>query len=126
LAPTHGQSHPDQVTGFVLVTGALVPAVACPQGPAVPRSVHLQVAHSWANDAFLGRQGVLDGVATSAHLLPVLIHGRLDISGPLVTAWELHKRWPGSWLVVIDHEGQSGADMNTQVKRETVIICCRC
>lgn len=86
----------------------------------------LQVAHSWANDAFLGRQGVLDGVATSAHLLPVLIHGRLDISGPLVTAWELHKRWPGSWLVVIDHEGQSDADMNTQVKRETVIICCRC
>ncbi len=58
----------------------------------------LQVAHSWANNAFLGERGILDHLDVITHLPAVLIHGRLDISGPLVTAWELHKRWPRSRL----------------------------
>jgi proline iminopeptidase len=41
----------------------------------------------------------------------VLIHGRLDVSGPLDTAWQLHKRWPGSRLVVIENEGHGGRTM---------------
>jgi proline iminopeptidase len=39
-----------------------------------------------------------------AHLLGdipgVLIHGRLDLGGPLLTAWELARAWPASELVV--------------------------
>ncbi len=80
----------------------------------------LQVAHSWANDAFLGKHGILDGLSKITHLPAVLIHGRLDVSGPLVTAWELHKRWPGSQLVVIDHEGHGGKDMSAAVRRAYV------
>lgn len=76
----------------------------------------LQVAHCWANDSFLGQRGVLDGVGRISHLPAVLIHGRLDVSGPLATAWELHKRWPGSRLVVIDHEGHGGRDLSAAVR----------
>ena len=85
------------------------------QRPAFRELFALQVAHSWAHDAFLGEQGVLDGLPAIAHLPAVLIHGRLDVSGPLVTAWQLHKRWPDSQLVVIDHEGHGGKDLSAAV-----------
>jgi proline iminopeptidase len=75
----------------------------------------LQVAHSWAHDCFLGDRGVLDGLGAVTHLPAVLIHGRLDISGPLVTAWELHKSWPGSRLVVVDDEGHGGRKLSAEV-----------
>ncbi|MFF5205161.1 alpha/beta fold hydrolase [Streptosporangium sp. NPDC000396] len=48
----------------------------------------------------------------------VLVHGKLDVSGPLETAWELHKNWPGSELVVVD-EGHGGTDMAAQVVAAT-------
>lgn len=77
----------------------------------------LQVAHSWANLAFLGERGILDGMEHISHLPAVLVHGRLDISGPLGTAWELHRRWPGSRLVVIEHEGHGGPDMSAAMRQ---------
>ena len=30
-----------------------------------------------------------------------MIHGRYDVSGPLSAAWDLHKVWPSSRLVVV-------------------------
>lgn len=77
----------------------------------------LQVAYSWAHNAFLGEQGILDNVERIAHLPAVLIHGRLDVSGPLVTAWQLHQHWPGSRLVVIEHEGHGGKDMSAALRQ---------
>ena len=75
----------------------------------------LQDAHSWANNAFLGERGILDHLDVITHLPAVLIHGRLDISGPLVTAWELHKRWPRSRLQVLEHEGHAGKEMSAAI-----------
>jgi proline iminopeptidase len=46
-----------------------------------------------------------------AHLPGVLIHGRYDVSGPLDTAWDLHRAWPGSRLVVIGSDGHFGEGM---------------
>ena len=77
----------------------------------------LHVAHSWAHDAFLGERGILDEIATIAHLPAVLIHGRLDVSGPLITAWDLHQRWPASRLVVIENEGHGGKNLSAAVSR---------
>ena len=37
--------------------------------------------------------------------------------GPLVTAWELHKRWPGSELIVIEREGHGGDAMIDALRR---------
>jgi proline iminopeptidase len=43
------------------------------------------------------------------HGIPaVLVHGRFDVSGPLDTAWRLHRAWPGSELVVLGDAGHGG------------------
>jgi proline iminopeptidase len=39
----------------------------------------------------------------------VLIHGRLDLSGPLLTAWELAKVWPDAELRIIEDSGHTGS-----------------
>ncbi|MBB6351020.1 prolyl aminopeptidase [Nonomuraea muscovyensis] len=74
------------------------------------------VTHYWANDCFLPDTGDL---VKQAHLLEgvpgVLVHGKLDVSGPLETAWELHKNWPGSELVVVVDEGHGGTGMVARV-----------
>ncbi|MEV4009147.1 prolyl aminopeptidase [Nonomuraea angiospora] len=77
------------------------------------------VTHYWGNDCFLPEKGDL---VEQAHLLEgipgVLVHGRLDVSGPLETAWELHKSWPGSELVVCG-DGHGGKDMVAEVLAAT-------
>lgn len=40
----------------------------------------------------------------------VLIHGRLDMGGPVGTAWELAKAWPDAKLHVIEDSGHTGND----------------
>ena len=45
------------------------------------------------------------------HIPGILVHGRQDISSPLRTAWELHRRWPGSQLVICEHDGHGGEQM---------------
>jgi proline iminopeptidase len=40
----------------------------------------------------------------------VLIHGRLDLSCPAVTAWELARAWPGVELLIDDRSGHHGSD----------------
>ena len=76
------------------------------------------VAHFWAHDGFVADwavpwgaapgSGLLGGMHRLAGIPGVLIHGRRDVSGPALTAWELHRRWPGSELVVIEEEGHGG------------------
>ena len=73
------------------------------------------VVHYWKHAAFI--PPLLDGVERVAQLPAVLIHGRLDVSGPLVTAWRLHKAWPKSELIVVDHEGHGGDAMVQEVIR---------
>ena len=38
----------------------------------------------------------------------VLIHGRLDMGGPLDTAWQLARAWPGAELTVVEEAGHLG------------------
>ncbi len=68
------------------------------------------VTHYWAQDGFLSppirdRTDLLHGIAAT------LIHGRLDVSGPAIVAWQLHRAWPGSELIIVDGEGHGGAAM---------------
>jgi proline iminopeptidase len=69
------------------------------------------VIHYFANAAFLKGQEILKNMERVAHLPGVLIHGRLDVSGPLHTAWQLHQRWSKSRLVVVETEGHGGTTM---------------
>lgn len=75
------------------------------------------VIHYWANAGFRAEPGVLGETDRLRHTPAVLIHGRRDISSPLDTAWQLHRRLPESELVVIDdagHGGESIADAMTR------------
>ncbi|MGI8524125.1 MAG: alpha/beta fold hydrolase [Nocardioides sp.] len=66
--------------------------------------------HYWSHDGFL-EPPILARMASIAHLPATLIHGRLDVSSPLVTAWRLHRAWPASELVVDEGEGHGGLSM---------------
>ena len=50
-----------------------------------------------------------------AEIPAILVHGRYDISGPLDTAWAIHRRWPGSELVVLDDAGHGGSGFNEAI-----------
>jgi proline iminopeptidase len=59
---------------------------------------------AWLDEGVLLREaGRLDGIPG------VLVHGRLDMGGPLDTAWELHRAWRGSELVVVEDAGHLGS-----------------
>lgn len=67
------------------------------------------VTHYWARDCFLpGAQAVLRRAGDLAGIPGVLIHGRRDISGPALTAWRLHRMWPGSRLKIVEEDGHGG------------------
>lgn len=75
------------------------------------------VIHYWRHAAFLDERPILENMERIAHLPGVLIHGRLDISSPLEAAWDLHRHWPGSQLVVIEDEGHGGPRMVEEINR---------
>ena len=68
------------------------------------------VTHYWRHGGWL-EDGILVREAERlAHIPGILIHGRLDVSGPLVTPWQLSRRWPGSELIVVDQAGHDTRD----------------
>lgn len=68
------------------------------------------VTHYWRHAAFLDDRLVRDAPRLDG-IPGVLIHGRLDVSGPLETAWNLSKRWSTSRLHVLDDAGHGGASL---------------
>jgi proline iminopeptidase len=69
------------------------------------------VTHYWGHGSFLADNEVHANMTKIAHIPATLIHGVYDVSGPLDTAWELHKAWPTSDLVVVDDAGHFGGTM---------------
>ncbi|MDC9825712.1 prolyl aminopeptidase [Devosia sp. ZB163] len=68
------------------------------------------VTHFFQHGAWM-EEGQLFANAHRLRGIPgVLVQGRLDLQGPLVTAWELARAWPGAELVVIDGAGHSAGD----------------
>lgn len=74
------------------------------------------VTHYWRHAGFGGDKllGRMDRIAS---IPGVMIHGRLDVSSPLATAWDLAKAWPAADLVVIDQDGHGGRGMTDEVNR---------
>ncbi|QLE75851.1 prolyl aminopeptidase [Streptomyces rectiverticillatus] len=62
-------------------------------------------AHYFSHGAWLEEGALLRDAGRLAGIPGVLVHGRLDLAGPLGTAWELARAWPGSRLVVVDGAG---------------------
>jgi proline iminopeptidase len=66
-------------------------------------------SHYFAHGAWLEEGRLIRDAGRLAGIPGVLIHGRLDMSGPLDTAWELARAWPGAELVVVDDSGHLGS-----------------
>ena len=70
-------------------------------------------AHYWAHDGFCDPP-ILERVDRLRDIPGILIHGRRDISSPVITAWQLHRSWPGSLLLVDEGDGHGGVGMIEQ------------
>ncbi|MBK3396141.1 MULTISPECIES: prolyl aminopeptidase [Methylobacterium] len=78
------------------------------------------VTHYWANDGFLRDSDAISARMDRLRAIPgVLIHGRRDVSGPAVTAWQLHRLWPGSRLCIVEGEGHGGPGINAWIRGST-------
>ena len=74
-------------------------------------------SHYFANGAWLEEGALLRDAGKLAGIPGVLIHGRLDLSCPLVTAWELAQAWPGAHLVALPDSGHKGSEsMRTAIR----------
>jgi proline iminopeptidase len=67
-------------------------------------------ASYFANGMWLDDEIILREAHKLAGIPGVLIHGRLDLSSPLDTAWRLTKVWPEARLVVVDDAGHTGSE----------------
>ncbi|MFC5830582.1 prolyl aminopeptidase [Nonomuraea insulae] len=66
-------------------------------------------AHYFSNDAWLEEGALLRDAGRLAGIPGVLIHGRMDMGSPLLTAWELAQAWPDAELVVVEDSGHTGS-----------------
>jgi proline iminopeptidase len=73
------------------------------------------VTHYFGHAAWLKDNELLDIAHRLAGIPGVLIHGQLDIGGPLRTAWERAQAWPNSQLVVIGNAGHGSTDVGDHV-----------
>jgi proline iminopeptidase len=67
-------------------------------------------AHYFSHAAWLEEGQILKNIDRLAGIPAVLIHGRADLSGPIITAWELAQKWPDARLVPIEGAGHRGSE----------------
>lgn len=68
------------------------------------------VTHYWQHAAFLEEDQLIRDAAKLNGIPGVLIHGRFDVSGPLITAWRLFQRWTTCRLHILDNAGHGGGN----------------
>ncbi|MFG2588352.1 prolyl aminopeptidase [Streptomyces sp. NPDC048438] len=71
-------------------------------------------AHYFSHAAWLEEGQLIRDAGRLAGIPGVLVHGRFDLGGPLITAWELAKAWPDADLTVIDDAGHTGGPATTR------------
>jgi proline iminopeptidase len=76
-------------------------------GEATPDMVSFArlTAHYYANAGWLPDNAVINAARKLGGIPGVLTHGRLDLSCPVESAWELADAWPGARLLIDDHSG---------------------
>lgn len=68
------------------------------------------VTHYFYHGAWLTEEQLLRNADKLAGIPGVMVQGRLDLGGPLVTAWELAQAWPDGELVIIQGAGHTAQD----------------
>lgn len=79
------------------------------------------VTHYWRYDCFLEDGVILRQIDRLAGIPAVLVHGRLDISGPPDIAWQLAQAWPDAELFLIDDAGHGTGTAETV---RTLVAAC--
>jgi proline iminopeptidase len=77
-------------------------------------------AHYFSNAAFIEDGELYRNADRLAGIPAVFVHGRNDLGGPVLTAWNLAKAWPGSELVVIEDSGHTGSTAFGQAVRDAI------
>jgi proline iminopeptidase len=67
-------------------------------------------SHYMAHGGFFEPDQLMNNVGRIAHLPAVIVQGRYDVICPPVTAWRLHKAWPGSTLKIIQDAGHGAME----------------
>jgi proline iminopeptidase len=75
-------------------------------------------SHYFANGAWLEDGALIRDAGRLAGIPGVLIHGRLDLGGPLDTAWELARAWPDAQLFAVSDAGHLGSATVADLMRE--------
>ncbi|GII58119.1 proline iminopeptidase [Planotetraspora thailandica] len=77
--------------------------------PPAARTAFVRIcSHYFSHGAWLEEGALLRDAHRLAGIPAVLVHGRLDIGGPLDTAWELARNWPGAELITVEDAGHMG------------------
>ncbi len=66
--------------------------------------------HYFVNHGFLAEGQLLHDVSAIADIPGVIVQGRYDVVCPAVSAWDLHRAWPKSTLVVVDDAGHAATE----------------
>ncbi|MFJ5936855.1 alpha/beta fold hydrolase [Streptomyces sp. NPDC093071] len=67
-------------------------------------------SHYFAHGAWLEEGALIRDAHRLAGIPGVLVHGRLDMGGPLATAWEPARAWPDAELRVVERAGHLGGE----------------
>ena len=67
------------------------------------------MTHYFSHAGFLDDGALLRGATRLRGIPAVMVHGRLDVSGPPDVPWRLARAWPGSELALVDGVGHGGS-----------------
>lgn len=79
------------------------------QNPAFRLGFARLVTHYWRHKGWVDGDRLV-GAKGLEKIPGILIHGRVDLGGPTVTPWRLHRNWPGSELVLVGGAGHDARD----------------
>ena len=68
------------------------------------------VTHYWRHAGFLEEGQILLNSSKLRSIPGILLHGRYDVSSPLITAWTLQQHWAGSELTIVN-DGHGGTHL---------------
>jgi proline iminopeptidase len=77
-------------------------------------------AHYFSHGLFLGDGMLIREAGRLAGIPGVMVHGRMDMNGPLEAVWELSKAWPDAELLVAEDAGHLDSETKVRYVREAV------
>ena len=107
----------DAVAAWSAWEGAIVSLTPSPGVAAMYAEPRFAIAftklalHYFANGGWFADDQLLRDAGKLAGIPGRIVQGRYDVVCPPVTAWELHRAWPGSTLTIVPRAGHAVTDM---------------